>query len=84
MADVIFLIPEQDTKRARELQSVAGIEAIQIAEKPFDPFGADAETQVVAETVVTVSYNPAQTTVRQIVDALHAHGVHVLDVREGE
>ncbi len=84
MADVTFLIPEKGDEHARELQGVAGIEAIHMAQKPFDPFSADAETQVVAETVVTVSYDPAQTTVRQIRDALHAHGVHVLDVLKGE
>jgi len=84
MAEVTFLIPEKDDEHARELQGTAGIEAIHMAQKPFDPFSADAETQVVAETIVTVSYNPAQTTVRQIRDALHAHGVHVLDVLKGE
>jgi len=84
MADVIFLIPEKDSEHARDLRGMAGIAAIHMAKKPFDPFSADAETQVVAETVVTVSYDPAQTTVRQIRDALHAHGVHVLDVLKGE
>ncbi len=84
MAEVIFLIPEKDSEHARELHGVAGIEAIHMAQKPFDPFSADAETQVVPETVVTVSYDPAQTTVRQIRNALHAQGIHVLDVREGQ
>lgn len=84
MADVTFLIPEKDSEHARDLHGVAGIEAIHMAQKPFDPFSADAETQVVPETVVTVSYDPAQTTVRQIRDAFRTHGVHVLDVREGQ
>lgn len=83
MADVTFLIPEKDDEHARELQGVAGIEAIHMAQKPFDPFSADAETQVVTETVVRVSYDPAQITVRQIRDAMHAHGVHVLDEMKG-
>ncbi len=84
MADVTFLIPEKESDRIQELRGVAGIQAVQATHKPFDPFSADAETQVVAESVVTVSYDPAQMSIAQIRDALRSCNIHILDVQRGE
>lgn len=85
MAEATFLIPEKDAERARALEThprdIVGVNAVQVAPKPFDPFGPDAETQAVAESCVTVSYDPAETTVEQIQDALKTLDIHVLDAR---
>lgn len=84
MAEATFLIPEKDSDRIQDLRGTAGIQAVQVAHKPFDPFGAEAETQVVEEAVVTVSYNPAQMSIAQIRDALRSCNIHILDVQRGE
>lgn len=84
MDEVTFIIPEKESERARSLQSVAGVAAVKVAHKPFDPRSADAETQVVEESLVTVSFDPTTAKVGGIKGALHALGVHVLDMREGE
>ncbi len=84
MAEAIFLIPEKDSDRIQALRGVAGIQAVQATHKPFDPFSADAETQAVAEAVVTVSYDPAQMSIAQIRDALRSCNIHILDVQRGE
>lgn len=84
MPEVTFIIPAKDSERLSALHGVSGIEAIQVAHKPFDPRSTDAETQVVQESLVTISYDPAQTTVRQIRDAFHAHRIHILDVQDRE
>jgi len=84
MAEATFLIPERDRNRAQELRGAAGIRAVRVAHKPFDPFSADAETQVFAEAVVTVSYDPAQTSIEQIREAFRSLNIHVLDVRSGQ
>ncbi len=83
MAEATFLIPEKDNDRVQALRGTAGIRAVHMAHKPFDPFGADAETQVVVEAVVTVSYDPARTSVEQIREAFRSLNIHVLDVRSG-
>lgn len=84
MAEATFLIPEKDRDRIHELRGTAGIQAVHMTHKPFDPFSADAETQVVAEAAVTVSYDPVRTSVEQIREAFRSLGIHVLDVRSGE
>ncbi|MCA1670553.1 MAG: hypothetical protein LC793_24865 [Thermomicrobia bacterium] len=84
MATVTFIIPEKDSERARSLQTVAGVAAVEVAHRPFDPRSADAETQVVEESLLTVSFDPTKTKVGGINGALHELGVHVLAVREGE
>lgn len=83
MAEATFLIPENDSNRVQELPGTVGIHAVRVTHKSFDPFGADAETQVVAESIVTVSYDPAQTSVAQIKDAFRSRSIHVLDVQSG-
>ncbi len=84
MADAIFLIPEKESDRVQAIQGMTGIQAVHVSQKSFDPFSADAETQVVPEAVVTVSYDPAQTSGAQIRDALRSCNIHVLDVQRGE
>ncbi len=84
MPEVTFIIPEEDSERISAVHGVSGIGAIQIAQKPFDPRSADAEAQVVRESLATISYDPAQTTVGQIRDAFRAHGIHILDVQDRE
>ncbi len=84
MAEVTFLIPEKDRDHVQGLRGVAGVEDARVVHKPFDPYGADAETQVVAEAAVTISYDPATTSVERIRDAFRSLGIHVLDMQGGE
>jgi hypothetical protein len=84
MAEVTFLIPEKDKDRVQGLHGMAGVDDVRVIHKPFDPFGADAETQVVAEAALTVSYDPTMTSVEQIREAFRSLDIHVLDVRSGE
>jgi len=85
MAEATFLIPEKDAGRAhaleQHLRDVAGLQQVRVAQKPFDPFGPDADAQPIAESRVTVVYDPAETTVEEIKGAFTALDVHVLDTR---
>ncbi len=85
MAEATFLIPEKDADRAhaleRHLRDVVGLQQVQVAHKPFDPFGPDADAQPIEEACVTIIYDPAETTIERIRDAFTALDIHVLDVR---
>ncbi len=84
MVEATFLIPENDRNRVQGLRAVAGIEDIRVTHKPFDPFSADAEAQVVAEAVVTVSYDPVIVDSEHIKAAFVACHIHILDVQTDE
>jgi hypothetical protein len=88
MATAIFIIPQKDADRVRDTaerrDDIAGHVQIRVQHKPFDPFGADAETQAVDEYLVHVTYDPHETTVEQLHDALTALGVHILDTRQSD
>lgn len=86
MATAIFIIPQKDADGARaiegHLRDVAGLSQIRVQHEPFDPFGPEAETRAVDEARITVSYDPAETTCKEIEGAFTALGIHILDVRE--
>ncbi len=84
MAQATFVIPEKDADRVEELgrhlRAVVGLKQVRIAHQPFDPFGPDAEAEPIAESRVTVAYDPAETTIAQIAAAFKALHIHVLHV----
>ncbi len=88
MATAIFVIPQHDAERAERLLGNLGGAAphvrMAMQHKPFDPFGADAETQAVDETLVRVTYDARFVSTRQLHAALTALGVHILDTREDD
>lgn len=86
MATAIFIIPQKDADKVREikrhLRDVGGITQITVRHEPFDPFGPEAETRAVDEARITVSYDPAETTRKEIEGAFAALHIHILDVQE--
>ncbi len=86
MATAVFIIPQKDADKAREieghLRAVAGLSQIRVQHEPFDPFGPEAETRAVDEARITLSYDPAETTRAAIEEAFAALHIHILDVQE--
>ncbi len=84
MAEVTFLIPEKDAARARALEmhlrDVVGLKQVRVVHQPFNPFSADAEMQTIAESRVTVVYDPDETTIERITRAFTALHIHLLHV----